>query len=476
MEEDIWGENPSLPVSASVVTARYAWAYTTESRLEVDPQDSHVSVPEICLNEAKTMCVTKALAVTSSTIPACMVQNFNIRATYLRGGFSISILEISKAMEAQYKRIFFCADGSQPILIGQVSNGWLMSAKPEITHITAIIKCPANFPSDKNALGLVIINYYGNCTIPTSNQIFASSIDDVATGLPKTTSALLINTPRTKTFEQAWPNLPKRANKIRVAQEHQKNVSFQFSTCAMAAVFDTNAPFMSHWLWHMYNRVKVEHIIMYTAPEAFDLDSKLVNGTFIRELISTGFLQLVPWHSRFLDKKQIFYRSQWSAYTDFAFRFRGLCHWTIFADVDDFFVSWPNSHNIVPALQFATKLYPDVVTFRLKWPSFFPQCQNISGRLPPYESDEILPHLKYGTLKIANCKSISNTYDYFDIGVHTQPGKYQYLEMPGTAMYHVRAGVSSSRGLLNFDNKTCAKLRLDGYPLSEEKRKTVLFP
>lgn len=471
--DGIWTENPSLPVSASVARARFAWAYTTESKLEIDPQDPHLSLPTFCLNQEKTVCLSKALVVTTETMPTCLLSHLFVRATYLRGGYSVSLLEISKVMFNTRKQLIFCADGSPPVFAEHAYNSWLKENMPDVSHIGVTLRCPATSPTDRNVQGFLVINFHGNCSIPTSEHIFADSADGVGVVLPKTTSAMFYATPTTRTFEQAWPELTRAADKYPIAKRHE-DVAFQFSTCAMAAVFDTNAPFMSHWLWHMYHRVKVDHVVMYTAPEAYDLDSKNINGTFVRELLSNGFLQLLPWHSRFIDKTQIFYRSQWSAYTDYAYRFRGLCQWTLFADVDDFFVSWPSNHNIVPIIQQATADHPRDVSFRLRWPTFLPQCQNINGRSPPFNSDDLLPNLRYGDISMNNCKSISNTYDYFDLGIHTQPGDAHDIRQPGTAMYHVRAGDLSIRGVGVLTQETCAKFKLDDYPL--ETLKKLVFP
>ena len=284
---------------------------------------------------------------------------------------------------------------------------------------------------------------------------------------------MLIPTPISRSFQQVWPNVPLRGNAFlpngATAKPH---IPYQYSTCAMAGVIDTEAPFLTAWLWHMRNKVQVEHVVMYIAPESFHLDSPHIDAQLLKSYLEDGFLTLVPWASRFVNLKQIYYRSQQLAYSDYAFRFRGLCHWTLFADVDDFFVNWRDDHQLAPFISRTLNSSSSADVIRLYWPVFFPQCQGISGHGPPFDSDFLLSNITHGAISIDHSptKQIVATRNKQEIHIHTTAGAQSFPNELGVAMYHIRAGPHAGFKLANFSKEECDPYILKDFDL--EKRKT----
>lgn len=464
---DVWHPSLAKDLTGSVVASRYAWATEALVKPNLEMQFRVVPVSKICLNTDKEVCVSEALAATALGLPHCIMGHLFVRATYIRDENIVSIVEMSNELR-NTKSVLFCRDGSVPQIRDQHLTGWIHAVFPKITHMVATIICPAINTTIDNAMGLVFVNYLGECHLP-KNPIPADP--KLPALLPSHTTIHLYLTPITKSFEQAFPTIPRRSFAYRTQPKHAL-IPFQFSTCAMAGVVDTYAPFFTHWLWHAKYRVGFEHVVMYTAPELFQVgkSSAHINTSFVRELIASGFLQLIPWHSHYTNSKEIFYRSQSSSYQDYIYRFRGLCHFTFFADVDDFFVSWPTNHSMEPVLQAAVTQYPDTEVFHFPWPTMLPECQNITGLTGPFDTDSLLPVLNYGFDLVTNHKQAINSYDLLDVGIHKSVAKITKLYWPGLATYHVRSGDLSKRGLANYSPEACAPFLLKNFTQEERKR------
>jgi hypothetical protein len=481
--------DPLHPGHGDVVSSRFAWTWRSRLHMSINPLKYHTNISKLCLPKNETMCLDEAFISSPMTMPACMLEHLHIRSTFIHNNNSVSIVEISKHLAAAKERVIFCPANSNPANVTFFGlTRWLTGAMPKLTHFGAFISCPATNEADPNASGIVLINYYSNCSLPKSPP----KVDfRNPRGLPQKTTAIFIPTPITRSFMQEYPNEPRRAhlffppnlpvistnskenvnlsttpnhlNNTSITTIPYQNMPFQYSICAMAATVDTNAPFLTHWLWHLKHRVMVEHVTIYTSPDNFYFDSPHINASFIFELIETGWLQLIPWAPRFVDGTQIFYRSQLSAYNDYIYRFRGMCHWNMFADVDDFFVSWKTNHSIVPFLQNLLSSKPETISVIFGWPTFFPECQNITGLKPPYESDTFLGSIKYGTIKSSNTKAITVTVEKDEVGIHgLSPSKIAIRTLsPGVAMYHIRAGNLAKRGIPDYSPETCGKFLLD---------------
>lgn len=468
---DLW-VNPQNSSSPDVVAARYAWLWKTHTKLAVEAFSSYIRVPKICLEgggaDAKPRCFETALVTTMNTVPACFLRHINIRSTYLYNGQAVSIVEMSEALHAVRTKTLFCASGVPASVEFFTVSHWLRDSLPELTHTNVFVRCPARDLSDQNAAGLLLINHHGNCSL--SPPLLASSASS-----GKRTTLVLLTTPVTNSFQQEFPSLPVRGNALLSLPNARSwpGAPFQFSICAMAGVMDTDAPFLSAWLWHLRNRVLVEHVVLYTAPDNFFLDSPNINAVLLKELLSIGFLTLVPWPSRFIDNVETFYRSQHTAYNDYAFRFRGMCHWTFFADADDFFVDWQNNHRMLPLITEQLKQNPNYDSINMAWPVFLPECQGLSGLGPPFESDSFLQQVRYGILPTPNHKHIAITYDKYDVGIHRTTGRKAAgpLLRAGVAVFHIRAGPFKKRGIFDFSETTCAQYYLKDFDLEARKKR-----
>jgi len=466
----LWAD-PKVASSMDVVAARYAWTWKTHSLLAVEAFSNHVRTARICLDGPGTgpnrRCLGTALVTTATTMPACLIGHINVRATYLYGGLAISIVEISQALYNARTKSLFCASGAPADVALFGLSHWVRSVAPQISHIAVFVRCPARDFSDPNSFGLLFVNHHGNCSLTA--ETMSTSYSN-----PKLTNMVLLTTPVTKSFQQEFPSLPVRGDAL-LRLPNVKPVPgapFQFSTCAMAGVVDTDAPFLTAWLWHLRNKVLVDHVVLYTAPENFFLDSPNINASLMKEYLESGFVTLIPWPSRYIDGQQVFYRSQHTAYNDYLYRFRGLCHWTFFGDADDFFVSWRHDHQVVPVIAETLQQNADYDSITFPWPVFLPECQNVTGLGPPFDSDFILQQIQYGILPSPNTKHVTTTYEKQEAGIHKSPTRREAgpLKRAGVAIYHVRAGNFLKRGIADFSETTCAKYYLKDFDLEARKK------
>jgi len=459
----IW-DHPTSEASSAVVDARYSFIWQKHHHLETKEKQTHIDTVPVCLDPGKRLCWKEALISRSGSLAVCFSQNFILRSTFIWRNQSISIVELSKSMLATVERTIFCMNGLRARVQPLYLTRWMNVRHPHLTHTLAYVKCEAFEETDLNAQGLIILNYLGNCSWPVPNQpVIHTQITEF--GVRKT-PAYFIPTPITRSFMQQWPHEPNRVTSLSV-QSHLAHVPFQYATCAFSAVVDTEAPFFTHWLWHMKYRVQVEHVVMYYSPDNFVLDSPHINTTFVKHLMETGFLNLVPWYTQFEDNTQVFYKAQVAAYNDYVYRFRGLCQWTLFLDLDDFFVSWKSGHKILPLLQDVLYQDPQITNLRLAWPVFAPRCQGITGLDPPYDSDSFLPILKYSSLSVKNSKFADMTVTRPEVTIHFSSMQRSFrIAVPGVSVYHVRAGLPSKLNLERFTQEKCKEIELEDFDLT----------
>lgn len=473
-ERDVWRS----PASSAHLARRYAWIHATRSSLDPRLTLQHLPLRNLCLkpqtashnssfNESR--CFASALVGPLQTAPACILEHIYIHRTYIYGGEVVSLVDISQTLWKIRPRVFYCPSGVQPIMVQHSVGEWIQNLFKHITHTSAWFRCPAS--NKENEHGIIIVNYNGDCSFN------AATMDGLfnTTKIFKNTHLLLMPTPISQSFQQAWPDLPVRGNAYLSLPNVTKpaGMPFQFSTCAMGGVFDSDAPFLSAWLWHLRNQVLVEHVILYIAPEAFHLDTPHINATLLKEYLEDGYLTLVPWASRFINGQQIYYRSQQMAYSDYAFRFRGMCHWTFMADADDFFVNWSHNHQMAPLISSVLKEHPGADAIRINWPLLLPQCHNITGHEPSINSSWALENITHGYLNDPNPKQILAVHDRQEIHIHTTRGKHVSPKQPGLAVYHLRTGPHIGYKLSNYSKSECDRYRLQKF--DAEARKTHKF-
>ena len=472
--DDAWLDrsNNSHPITPSIVSRRYAWTHQTYSTLVLERYNTYVPVNGICLRpaaNAQQFCYTTALAVPLTDAPICLMDHIFVYSTYTHAGQVVSLADIALPLYTFRTRIFFCPSGV-PATVAQLDLGvWVQRNFKHITHTSVFIRCPADDASIAlNSLGFLVVNYNGDCS-------FSAKQMDATYNKPQTTYLALLATPITRSFQQAWPNLPVRGNAFLKLPNVPKapGMPFQFSTCAMGGVIDTDAHFLTAWLWHLRNKVLVEHVILYIAPEGFHLDSPNIDGTLVKQYLEEGFLTLVPWASRFLNGRQVYYRSQQLAYSDYAYRFRGLCHWTLLADTDDFFVNWPHDHQIAPVISSSLAPNPNLEVLQFNWPLFLPQCHNVSGHGPPFDSNWILSNITYGQLNHPTPKTIVDTHTKLELHIHYTKGKSAALHAPGLAIYHIRAGPRADLRLNNFNETECKRFALKDFDSEQRKTRVI---
>lgn len=304
----VWA-NPSEPDSYAATLSRFEFSTKTHTHPALQPLDTQISFPKSCAGEIPALCSGSALVVDYADLPSCFTNHLAIRSTYYHDGHMVMIIEISKALLAQRNKTLLCSDGNPAEITLFSLNRWINHVHRSLTHNSGLLKCRMQNPSDPNGQGLIFIKPRGKCSFDASKAEISSQTD---TKMLDENDTYLIRASYFSSFMQAFKNEPRRASLYPIDSAHQ-HVPYQFSTCVMGAVIDTNAPFLTHWLWHLKNRVSIEHVTLYIAPERFDLNSPLINATFIKELISTGYLHLVPWPAIYRDD-QIFYKSQIAAY------------------------------------------------------------------------------------------------------------------------------------------------------------------
>ena len=466
-----WND-PELPATPDIVSRRFAWTRKTYSAMDSTQINRLMSVPRVCVaQDSKSHnrhCFDEALVTNALSAPICLMDHIHIRSTFLYDGYAVSLVEVSNELFDRRNMIVFCPSGDQPLVKGVILANWVRKSF-RVTHMNAFIKCPVRDGSSLNAQGLLFVNYHGDCTFSAAS--IASSFSN-----PKSTSLVMLTTPAHPSFQDAFPSLPARGNsflQLPQVQSATKGISppYQYSTCVMGGVLDTDAPFLTSWLWHLRHKMRVGHIVLYIVPEHFHFDSPNINATLVKEYLDDGFLTLVPWTSRYLNGLQTFYRSQHLAYNDYLYRFRGLCHWTLFADADDFFVNWHHDHQLAPFISEYIQQDPSIEIILLPWPLLLPQCQNVSGYGPPFDSNYILNHLQFGQLGHGHTKQLVATHNRGEVSIHSSPGKTLEPNKPGVAVYHVRAGPYPGIRFLSATKESCEVFELEGFNM--EARKTL---
>lgn len=454
----------------------------------------------------KEICYETKKESAASELPACSKGVINVRSSFLYNGEIVYIVDISKTGIEGFRDTFFCSDGTSASLQENVLN-----EHTQRFHFRAgLIKCKAE---NKNSNGFYFLNHGGDCgtqfiaiqqerdtgrhtlglkdsnttseDVNGPNEEEDSPNDDDSGGeeanvekekfkqqempviIPTSTTIHFYPTKLSKSYEEEHPDREKKALLFPVKPQHEK-ARFQFSTCAVAAVVEDSTPFLNHWIWHMKYRVKVERVTMYVSPGEFNVNSKNLNGTFVRELVTSGFLELVSWPD-VLDQKRLFLRAKPAAYSDYVYRFRGLCHFSIFLDVDDFFVSWNSNHYLAPVIKTALVEEPEIDGFQFGWPTFWPMCERNSGNSPPFETDALLRNMNYGDIESENFKHVHNTYESLDVGMHGASGEKQSrIFWPGIAVYHLRTRdrFEGNRGMNVYNAATCQEKLLSIYPFS----------
>jgi len=471
-QEDVddW-KDPEQPATPDIVSRRYAWTRNTYSALNSTQMNRMMAVERVCVtqngNANKNLCFDETLVTDALAAPICLMDHIHIRSTFIHGGYAVSLVEVSNVLFDLRHKIVFCPSGGQPLMNAVILAGWVRSQFPA-THTNGFMKCPASDASVLNAQGLIFVNYHGNCSF--SAPTMASSFSK-----PKSTGLVMLKTPIHRSFQDHFPSLPTRGNsflQLRAAQNVAKDIKYppyQYSTCVMAGVMDTDAPFLTAWLWHLRNKARVGHVVLYIAPESFHLDSPNINATLVKEYLEEGFLNLVPWTSRYLNGPQTFYRSQQLAYNDYLYRFRGLCHWTLFADADDFFVNWHNDHQLAPFVSEYVRQDPSLVVILLPWPLLLPECQNLSGHGPPFDSNYILNSLQFGNLNHVHHKQIVDTHALGEVSIHDSPARTIEPNKPGVAIYHVRAGPYPGLRFSRATKESCEAFALEGFDMAARK-------
>jgi hypothetical protein len=473
-EEELWEQGEK--VNSDIVAARYSYVWKRYQYMDVKEEETRIKTEKLCLDRKKRWCWESALLARREALPSCVAESIHVRSTFIYRNQSVSIVEISKAMAATSRRSIFCPNAEPARIKFFTLTAYLNREHRYLTHTLAFIKCWADSEQHPNAQGLIILNYLGNCSWPVPNQPLTLTLSSPTHGLLRKTSSIFLPTPISRSFMQQFPSLsPKVISQgLLPVPDRLASVPFQYTLCALAAVIDTDAPFFNHWLWHVKNRVKVQHITMYYQPDSFHLDSPHINASFVQELIETGFLHLVPWYSHYKEGTQVFYRSQVAAYNDYIYRFRGMCLWTMFADVDDFFVSWKTGHQLVPVIADVLRNNSAITSLRMAWPPLMPRCQKLTGFQAPYNSD-FLSTIRYGTLNFTHLKYVDMGVDKNEVSIHySQSRNSTSVSAPGVAVYHVRAGHPRLVQRNQYSRANCSKSELKGWDL--KARAEYRFP
>jgi hypothetical protein len=231
---------------------------------------------------------------------------------------------------------------------------------------------------------------------------------------------------------------------------------YKYRLCAMTGVLFGKGNFVDEWLEHQ-RVIGVQHIIAYVVVNG---SNEMKIPTFqasplFQSRVKKGEITVVPWNP-WLHPSQVYHRSQHLAYSDYLFRFRGLCEWTAFADTDDFFTDFTTGHNLLKSIEAHQKTDPKVNMIRFCWQMFYPDC----GRKP---NVPLVDSMLYGRRRpLSNTKHVTRTINVTDIGIHNFWEPSKYICGPHE-VWHIRHGFPGAEGTVfsfRSDNSFCPRFRL----------------